>query len=191
MIRVNRSDSGISGVTSVEKMGVGILGCGNISATYLKNARLFNALEVRAVADLDKQAAEARSAEFGIRAESVENLLTADDIQLVINLTVPKAHFDVTKSILLAGKHAYSEKPLTLTLEEGLKLRRIAENSGLRVGSAPDTWMGGAHQLARSAIDSGRVGAIVAGTAHVMSHGMEHWHPAPDFFFLPGGRANA
>ena len=170
----------------MDSFGLGIIGCGNISSTYLKNAPLFKALEVRAVADTDMRAARARSAEYGVRAETVERLLASEDIQLGINLTLPNAHFEVTKSILLAGKHAYSEKPLALTLEDSGKLQRIAKETGLRVGSAPDTWMGGAHQIVRSVIDGGEIGSIIAGTAHLMNHGMEHWHPAPESFYLPG-----
>jgi len=171
----------------MDKLGIGIIGCGNISQTYLRLAPSFAALDIRAVADLNAEVAQARAAEYGVRAESVEGLLAADDIALVINLTIPDAHFAVTKAILEAGKHAYSEKPLVLTLEEGEALRKLADEKGLRVGSAPDTWMGGAHQAARAAIDTGKCGTITGGTAHVMSHGMEHWHPNPDFFFLPGG----
>lgn len=171
----------------MDKLGVGIIGCGNISAAYLRLAPLFKALEVRAVADLNLDAANARAAEFGVRASSVEDLLAADDIDVVVNLTIPDAHYDVSTAVLNAGKHVYSEKPFVLTLEQGKALRELAESKGLRVGSAPDTFMGGAHQQARQLIDSGAVGTITAGTAHVMSHGMEHWHPNPDFFFLPGG----
>ena len=167
-------------------LGVGIIGCGNISAAYLRLAPLFKGLEMRAVADLNAKAAEARADEFGVRAQTVENLLAADDIDVIVNLTIPDAHFTVTKSILEAGKHAYSEKPLVLSLAEGETLRALANETGLRIGSAPDTFLGGAHQQARAIIDSGEVGKIVAGTATVMSHGMEHWHPNPDFFFLPG-----
>ncbi|QDY69016.1 Gfo/Idh/MocA family protein [Qingshengfaniella alkalisoli] len=171
----------------MNKIGVGIIGCGNISAAYLRLAPQFKALEMRAVADLNMDAARARAEEFGVRAETVDDLLAADDIELILNLTIPDAHFAVSKAILEAGKHAYSEKPLVLSLEEGEELRALADSKGLRVGSAPDTWMGGAHQAARAAIDEGKVGTVTAGTAHVMSHGMEHWHPNPDFFFLPGG----
>lgn len=167
-------------------LGVGIIGCGNISAAYLRLGPLFRGYEIRAVADINMSAAEARAAEFGVRANSVDDLLTADDIDMVVNLTIPDAHFAVTKRILEAGKHAYSEKPFVLSLEEGETLRTICAAKGLRVGSAPDTFLGGAHQLARRAIDEGRVGRIVAGTAHVLNHGMEHWHPNPAFFFLPG-----
>jgi len=166
--------------------GIGIIGCGNISTAYLRLAPLFKGLEVRAVADMNPDAARARAAEFNVRAETVEGLLSADDIDIIVNLTIPDAHFAVTKSILEAGKHAYTEKPIVLTLAEGEELRALADAKGLRVGSAPDTFLGGAHQAARQAIDAGRIGKVIAGTAHVMSHGMEHWHPNPDFFFLPG-----
>lgn len=170
----------------MKKLGVGIIGCGNISTSYLSLAPTFKAYEVRAVADINLNAAKARAAEFGVRAESVEALLAANDIDIIVNLTIPAAHFAVTKSILEAGKHAYTEKPLVLSLEEGKALRDLADAKGLRIGSAPDTYLGGAHQRARAVIDAGEVGQITSGTAHVMSHGMEMWHPNPDFFFQPG-----
>jgi predicted dehydrogenase len=168
-------------------LGVGIIGCGNISTSYLRLAPIFKGIEMRAVADLNMDAAKARAEEFGVRAETVEGLLAADDIDIIVNLTIPDAHYPVTKSIIEAGKHAYSEKPLVLSLEQGKELRDLAKAKGVRIGSAPDTFLGGTHQHARAIIDSGEVGRIVAGTAHVLSHGMEHWHPNPDFFFLPGG----
>lgn len=168
------------------KLGVGIIGCGNISSAYLRLAPMFAGLEMRAVADLNMDAATLRAEEFDVAARSVEDLLGSDDIDVVVNLTIPEAHFAVTRSILEAGKHAYSEKPLVLSLDEGEALRTLAAEKTLRIGSAPDTFLGGAHQLARRAIDEGRVGRITSGTAHVMSRGMEHWHPNPDFFFKPG-----
>jgi len=169
------------------KLGIGIIGCGNISAAYLRLAPTFKGLEVRAVADMNMAAAQARAAEFNTRPQSVDDLLANKDIDVVINLTIPDAHFGVSKSILQAGKHVYSEKPLTLTLEDGLALRDLAKSKGLSVGCAPDTFLGGAHQMARALIDDGKLGTITAGCAAVMGHGMEHWHPNPDFFFLPGG----
>ena len=170
----------------MDNLGVGIIGCGNISAAYLRLGPLFQGVDIRAVADVNSDAAAARAEEFGVRAMSVADLLAADDIDVIVNLTIPDAHYQVTTSILEAGKHAYTEKPVVLTLEEGLALRKLSEETGLRVGSAPDTFLGGAHQKARALIDEGAVGRIVAGSAAVMSHGMEHWHPNPDFFFLPG-----
>ncbi|MFN3662111.1 Gfo/Idh/MocA family protein [Yoonia sp.] len=168
------------------QLGVGIIGCGNISTAYLKLAPLFKALRLVAVADINMDAARARAAEFAVRAETVEDLLRAPDIDVVVNLTIPAVHFAVTKQILEAGKHAYSEKPLVLTLAEGEELRNLAAAKNLRIGSAPDTFLGGAHQQARAAIDAGDVGRIIGGTCHVMSRGMESWHPNPDFFFQPG-----
>lgn len=166
--------------------GIGIIGCGNISVVYMQLAPLFKGIEMRACADVNMEAAQARAEEFGIRAMTVEDLLAADDIDIVVNLTIPAAHFEVTKRILEAGKHAYSEKPFVLSLEEGEALRKLAAEKGLRVGSTPDTFLGGSHQRARAAIDAGEVGRIIGGTCHVLSRGMESWHPNPDFFFLPG-----
>lgn len=168
-------------------LGVGLIGCGNISEAYLKLAPLFAGYAIRAVADINPAAAEARAAQFGVRALSVEDLLAAPDVDVVVNLTVPAAHYEVSRRALEAGKHVYSEKPLVLSLEEGERLRDLAAAKGLRVGSAPDTFLGGSHQAARAAIDEGRAGRILGGTAHVMGHGMEGWHPNPDFFFAPGG----
>lgn len=170
-----------------KKLGVGVIGCGNISAAYFRLAPLFRGIEMRACADINMEAAKARAAEFGLRAETVDGLLAASDIDIVVNLTIPAAHYAVSKQILDAGKHVYSEKPFVLSVAEGLDLRKRAEKKGLRIGSAPDTFLGGAHQLARSIVDSGKLGRITSGTCHVMNHGMEHWHPNPDFFFQPGG----
>ncbi len=170
-----------------KKLGVGVIGCGNISAAYFRLAPLFRGIEMRACADISAEAAKARAAEFGLRAETVDGLLAAGDIDIIVNLTVPAAHYEVSRQILDAGKHVYSEKPFVLSVAEGLDLKKRAEKKGLRVGSAPDTFLGGAHQLARAIVDSGKLGRITSGTCHVMNHGMEHWHPNPDFFFQKGG----
>ncbi|PDT84244.1 Gfo/Idh/MocA family oxidoreductase [Sinorhizobium sp. BJ1] len=170
-----------------KELGVGIIGCGNISTTYFKLAPLFKGIRVVACADINPAAAEARAAEFDVSAQSIEPMLVNPEIDIVVNLTIPDAHFPVSKAILESGKHVYSEKPLVLTIEQGEELRAIARAKGLMVGSAPDTFLGGAHQLARAHIDAGKIGRITSGTCHVMSTGMEMWHPNPDFFFLPGG----
>ncbi|MGZ2380589.1 Gfo/Idh/MocA family protein [Rhizobium brockwellii] len=169
------------------ELGVGIIGCGNISTTYFSLAPLFKGLKVLACADINAQAAEARAKEYGVKAQTIDELLVNDEIDVVVNLTIPDAHFRVSKAILEAGKHVYSEKPLVLSLEEGEELRRIAKQKNLAVGCAPDTFLGGAHQLARKFIDDGGIGRITSGACYVMSPGMEMWHPNPDFFFLPGG----
>jgi predicted dehydrogenase len=168
-------------------LGVGIIGCGNISWAYLKLAGLFKGIEVKAVADLNMAAAKARAVEFGVKAQTVKELLKNDDIAIVVNLTVPAVHYKVSKQILDAGKHVYSEKPLTLSYKDALALQKYAAKKKLRVGSAPDTFLGASHQLARKTIDDGKIGKIVSGTCHFMGPGMEMWHPNPDFFFQPGG----
>ena len=167
--------------------GVGIMGAGNISSAYLRLAPLFKNLEVRAVADIVPEAAQKRAEEFGVAAQTPDELLKNSEIDVVVNLTIPATHYKVSMDIISAGKHAYSEKPFVLTLEEGMALRKAAEDRKLAVGSAPDTFLGGAHQQAREIIDSGKLGKIMSGTTHVMSRGMEHWHPNPDFFFQVGG----
>ena len=170
-----------------KKLGIGVIGCGNISAAYMRLAPNFKSIEMRACADMSMDAANARAAEFGLRAETVDGLLAADDIDIVVNLTIPAAHYDVSRSILEAGKNVYSEKPYVLSVSEGRALGELAAENGLRVGSAPDTFLGGSHQLARALIDAGDLGKISSGTCFVQSPGMEMWHPNPDFFFKPGG----
>lgn len=170
----------------MKELGVGIIGVGNISETYLAFGPKFRGFAIRSIADIKPETANKRAAEYKIRSKSVDAMLASDDIDIIVNLTIPEAHFSVTKNILEAGKHAYSEKPFVPSVEEGNALKEIADHKGLRIGSAPDTFLGSSHQLARKLIDDGAVGKIVSGTAHMMSHGMEHWHPHPDFFFLPG-----
>ena len=167
-------------------LGVGIVGCGNISTTYFKFAPLFKGIEVRSCADINPAAAKARAKEYGVRAESVDSLLEAEDVDIVVNLTIPAVHYEVSRAALDAGRHVYSEKPFVLSVKEGLDLKKRAARKELRVGSAPDTFLGGSHQLVRDLIDKGKAGRITGGTCYVMSHGMEHWHPNPDFFFQPG-----
>ncbi len=169
-----------------DQLGVGIIGCGNISTAYFKLAPLFRGLEVRACADVVPAAAEARAREFAAEAQTVDALLANPSVDVVINLTIPEAHYAVSSAALEAGKHVYSEKPFVLTVEDGLHLKALADGKNLHVGSAPDTFLGGAHQYARKLIDDGAIGTVTAGTAYVMSHGMETWHPNPGFFFQPG-----
>ena len=166
--------------------GVGIMGAGNISSAYLRLAPLFKGLEVRAVADILPEAAKTRANEYGVQAQTPDEMLKNSELDVIVNLTVPAAHYRVSNDIISAGKHAYSEKPFVLSLEEGKALKQAADERHLRVGSAPDTFLGGAHQQARNLIDTGKLGRITSGTTHVMSRGMEHWHPNPDFFFQVG-----
>jgi predicted dehydrogenase len=165
---------------------IGVVGCGNISATYLRNAALFRDLEITRCADLNADAARARSEEFGVAACSVDDLLAAPDIDLVLNLTVPNAHYALSRRALEAGKHVFVEKPLSARASEARELLRIAGERGLQVGSAPDTFLGAAGRIARELVDTGAIGQPVLGTAFMFGRGMEHWHPNPAFYYQPG-----
>jgi predicted dehydrogenase len=167
--------------------GVGLIGAGDYSAVYLELAPLFRNFEIRAIASRTHASAEARGRQFGVRAQSIDALLANDEIDVVLNVTPPEAHFPVNMDALSAGKHVYCEKPIVVDLDEGAALHRAANERGLTVGVAPDTFFGGPHQQARAAIDAGRFGTITAGTGLFQTRGNETWHPSPDFFFQRGG----
>ena len=165
---------------------IGVVGCGSISLAYMRNAALFRNVRITACADINPAAAKARAEQFGLRACSVEDLIAAQDIDLILNLTIPAAHHDISMQALLAGKHVFTEKPLGVTGAEGRSLVTTAKGKGLALGSAPDTFLGAAGRLARRMISSGAIGNPVTGTAFMMGRGMEHWHPDPGFYYQPG-----
>lgn len=168
-------------------INVGVIGCGNISDAYFKAAPQFPVLKMLAVADINMAAAQAKAETYGLKAMSVADLLANDDIDIVLNLTTPQYHIEVGLAVVAAGKHVYSEKPLALNIAEASKLAAAAKAKGVRVGCAPDTFLGGAHQTARKALDEGAIGDVVAGTAFMMCPGHERWHPNPDFYYQAGG----
>ncbi len=171
----------------MQHVGIGIIGCGNISSAYLKTLPNFPILKVCGVADLNADLAAARAAEFNVPARSIDELYADPEISIILNLTVPKAHVAVGLKALEAGKHVYSEKPLGVTFAEGKQLSETARAKGLRIGSAPDTFLGGAHQTARALVDGGAIGQPIGGTAYFMCPGHERWHPNPDFYYEAGG----
>ena len=168
------------------KLRIGIVGCGNISMAYLRNALLFGGVEITACADIKADAAARRAAEFGLRAMDVDTLMADPDIDLVLNLTVPATHFDISMQALSAGKHVFTEKPLAVTAEAGRHLVTTAASRGLALGSAPDTFLGAAGRQARRLMEAGSIGTPVTGTAFMMGRGMEHWHPDPGFYYQTG-----
>ena len=172
---------------SERPVGVGIIGCGVISGAYLQAAQAFPQIEIQALADLDPAAAEARGREFGVGAMAVDALLASDEVEIVLNLTIPKAHVPVGRAALAAGKHVYLEKPLGVSCAEAGSLLEEAAAQGLRVGCAPDTFLGGGHQTARRLLDEGAIGEAVGGTAFLMLPGHERWHPNPDFYYARSG----
>lgn len=168
-------------------IGVGILGCGKTSKAYFELVPKFHGVDLRACADLNRDVAQAREAEYNIRAVTLHDLLNDDGIELVINLTLPDAHGMMIREIVNHGKHVYSEKPLARNHEEGVAMIALATQQKRQIGCAPDSFMGGAWQAARLAIDEGLIGRVVGGTCHAMNGGMEAWHPNPDVFFKAGG----
>ncbi|HTR12312.1 MAG TPA: Gfo/Idh/MocA family oxidoreductase [Roseiarcus sp.] len=171
----------------MKPVGIGVVGCGNISAAYLTAAEKFPVLDIVALSDANPEAAKARAEEFGHEARSVEETLADPAVEIVLNLTVPRAHVEVGLNAIAAGKHVYSEKPLGVTVAEARKLVEAAVARGLRVGCAPDTFLGGAHQTARECVDNGMIGRPIGGAAFFMCPGHERWHPNPGFYYLKGG----
>ncbi|QFT90528.1 1,5-anhydro-D-fructose reductase [Bacillus sp. THAF10] len=172
----------------MQKMKVGIIGTGTISGIYLEAPAKFDILQIVAVADLDIERAKAKANDYHIeKVYSVEEMLADPEIEMIINLTIPKAHYEVTLAALNAGKHVFVEKPLTLEVEEGRKIVELAKQKDLRIGFAPDTFLGGALQTCRKLIDEGAIGRPLAATGFMLNSGPEGWHPAPDFYYQKGG----
>jgi predicted dehydrogenase len=148
---------------------------------------MFPEMVIKSCADLDESRAKARGLEFGVAASSVDALLADPEIEIVLNLTIPQAHVPIGLDAIRHGKHVYAEKPLAIEAAEGRRLMDAAAAAQRLVGSAPDTFLGGAHQTARRLIDDGAIGKPLSGTAFMMNHGHEHWHPDPAFYYAPGG----
>lgn len=173
-------------MSDIKPVKVGLIGCGNISSIYFKNCARHPSLDLVACADLVPERAQARNAEFGPRCCTVEDLLADPEIEIVLNLTIPKAHVEVGLAALEAGKSVYSEKPLGINRAEGRRLLDTAKEKGLLVGCAPDTFLGGGIQTCRKLIDDGWIGEPVAATGFMLGHGPEGWHPDPIFFYKRG-----
>jgi predicted dehydrogenase len=165
---------------------VGIIGAGYISAAYLRASQAFAQIRVVSCADLNPAAAEARAREFGIAATSLDSLLQDDTVRLVLNLTTPQSHVPVSLRAVEAGKHVYCEKPLGLSTAEAQSLLQAAKVREVRLGCAPDTFLGAGQQTARNALDRDLIGQPFGGIALVLMAGSEKWHPNPDFYYLPG-----
>jgi predicted dehydrogenase len=166
---------------------VGVVGCVTISATYLSNLTNTPGLRVVHVADLFVDKAAEAAAKFGIpRHGDVKGRLADPEVELVVNLTIPASHVEVSCAALEAGKHVYCEKPLALDVEGARKTLELAARKGLRIGCAPDTFLGAGLQTCRKLLDEGAIGEVVCGTANLMGHGHESWHPAPEFYYKKG-----
>ncbi len=171
----------------VRTLNIGLIGTGDIAPAYIRGCAPFDVIDIVACADLLHDKAEAFAAAYGLNALSVDDLLARPDIDIIINATVPAAHAEVSLQIIKAGKHAYSEKPLAIDRAQADPLMRAAAAAELRLGCAPDAFLGGGNQTARRAVDAGDIGEPIAGTAFLLGRGPESWHPNPDIFYQRGG----
>lgn len=172
----------------MQQLNVGIIGCGNISSIYLDNLhKVLENIHLVGCADLNDDAAKAKAEAYNIEHILLDDMYTRKDIDIIVNLTNPNAHYQVAKKALENNKHTYSEKPLTVTLKEGQELIALANSKNLKVGCAPDTFLGAGIQTCRKLIDDGWIGEPIAATANMVCHGHESWHPNPDFYYQTGG----
>lgn len=170
-----------------QPLRIGVIGVGKISEQYFATFPALPGIELVAVADLDLARAAAVAAEQNVEALSVDSLLLSAKVDAVLNLTIPAAHVEIDTRALEAGKHVFGEKPLALAPEDARAMVALAAKSGLRLGSAPDTILGTGVQTARQLLDAGRIGETVGASAFWSAPGHERWHPAPAFYYQPGG----
>lgn len=169
-------------------MKIGIIGCGNISDIYLRNCTgIYDNIEVVGVADIIHEKALEKATIYNVSAFSVDDLISHPDIELIINLTIPKAHADISIRTLENNKHVYVEKPLAISKEDGKRILELAKEKNLLVGGAPDTFLGSGIQTCKKLIEDGWIGEPIGASAFMTCHGHENWHPDPDFFYKEGG----
>jgi predicted dehydrogenase len=167
----------------VTDLGVGLIGCGNVSKQYLPNGPRLDGLQFVACADADPAAAERAAAEYGLTACTVDELLARDDVAVVLNLTPPDLHADIALQAIAAGKHVYTEKPLATSVERGRAVLDAAEAAGLLVGCAPDTFLGAGIQTVKAALDDGLIGTPALVQIRMLARPPETWHPSPAFLY--------
>ncbi len=173
---------------TTKKTNIGIIGCGQISTIYMQAPGTFDILDIAACADIDMEKARAQAERFSIpKVCTVEELLADPEIEIVLNLTIPKVHAEIGQAAIEAGKSIYSEKPLGIDRDQGKALLGAAHAKTLRIGCAPDTFLGGGIQTCIKLIDDGQIGTPVAASAFMLNHGPENWHLDPDFYYQPGG----
>lgn len=171
----------------MEKIGVGIIGCGVISDIYMQNlSTRFEHVKLIACADLIEEKAKKQSEAYNIEMLTVEEMLNRDDIKIILNITIPIAHYEICEKAIMAGKHVYVEKPLSLSMEEGKKLLALAHEKKVYIGGAPDTFLGAGIQTCIKLIKDGWIGEVIGANAFMTCHGHESWHADPEFYYKPG-----
>ena len=168
---------------------VGLIGCGHIAETYFRAEKYFNNIKIIKCADINLKAAKKCSKEYGVKCLSVNEILKDQEVEIILNLTIPKAHYEISKKALLNGKHVYSEKPLAINLKDGKELLKISRRKKLYLGNAPDTFLGGGIQKSKELVEKNAIGKIKLGNAVFAFPGIESYHPNPEPWFakLEGG----
>ena len=167
----------------VKVFKVGLIGCGHIAETYFRAHKYFNNFRIIKCADINHLAAKKCATTYKIKALSVKNLLKDKEIEIILNLTVPKAHFEVSKKALLNNKHVYTEKPMAINLKDGKELLKISKRKKLYIGNAPDTFLGGGNQKSKEILEKNFIGKINLGNIIFAYPGVQSYHPNPEPWF--------
>ncbi len=167
----------------VKVFKVGLIGCGHIAETYFRAHKYFNNFRIIKCADINHLAAKKCASTYKIKALSVKNLLKDKEIEIILNLTVPKAHFEVSKKALLNNKHVYTEKPMAINLKDGKELLKISKRKKLYIGNAPDTFLGGGNQKSKEILEKNFIGKINLGNIIFAYPGVQSYHPNPEPWF--------
>ena len=162
---------------------VGLVGCGHISETYFRAEKYFNNIKITKCADINNDAAEKCAKDNKIKLSNMDDIFKDKNVEIILNLTIPKAHFEVSEKALLSGKHSYSEKPLCINFDDGKKLLELSKKNKLYLGSAPDTVLGAGIQKSKELIESGLIGKINLGNAIFAYPGVQSYHPNPEPWF--------
>ena len=167
----------------VKVFKVGLIGCGHIAETYFRAHKYFNNFRIIKCADINHLAAKKCASTYKIKALSVKNLLKDKEIEIILNLTVPRAHFEVSKKALLNNKHVYTEKPMAINLKDGKELLKISKRKKLYIGNAPDTFLGGGNQKSKEILEKNFIGKINLGNIIFAYPGVQSYHPNPEPWF--------
>ena len=162
---------------------VGLIGCGHIAETYFRAHKYFNNFKIIKCADILDSASKKCASKYGIKSLSVQDLLNDKEIEIILNLTIPKAHYEVAKKALLHNKHVYSEKPMAINLNQGKELFKLAKKKKLYIGNAPDTFLGGGNQKSKELLENNLIGKINLGNAIFAFPGVQSYHPNPEPWF--------
>jgi len=162
---------------------IGLIGCGHIAETYFRAEKYFNNIKIIKCADINEKASKRCALNFGIKSVTVNELLKDNEIEIILNLTIPKAHYQISKKALINGKHVYSEKPLAINLNDGKKLLKISKKKKLYLGNAPDTFLGGGIQKSKELVEKNIIGNVKLGNAVFAFPGIQSYHPNPEPWF--------